>query len=130
MFSEVPDDPEFLNNMFFTKEYVKTLQNLPGGDEEYAFQTITLQTLQQTACAVQKIEEYQKQTKIGAEKAETEWAEAQKHAVEFTRKLREMLNQAVNLETLTMTARKLPSVAKDVDKIKTKLEIDGVPDEY
>ena len=27
-------------------------------------------------------------------------------------------------------ARKLPSVAKDVDKIKTKLEIDGVPDEY
>jgi hypothetical protein len=106
-FSEEPDDPDFVNDMLFTQAYVKSLQDLPGGDDEYEFKPITVQTLQQTVCAVQTIEKYQKTTRDGLKSTQAEWVAAQKHAVAFTHKLREMLNQAVNMETLTM----LPKLA-------------------
>ena len=107
--SEEPDDPSFVNDMLFTQAYVKSLQDLPGGDVVHKFNPITVQTLQQTVCAVQTIEKYQKTTRNDLKSTRAEWVAAQKHAVAFTHKLREMLNQAVNMETLSMLP-KLPKI--------------------
>ena len=101
-YSKQPPNPEFLSNVDFTKGYVEALQDL---DEAHEFQAVTVRTLQQTACAIEKIEYQLRKTRTSQKADEDAWCTAEASAVDFTRKLREMLNQAVSMESLRVLVK-------------------------